>query len=104
MSSMNTVSEIIDKLKAEGYTEDFNLKKSCLECKGNYLQIAPNEFVVDRHFRFEGMSDPGDEAIVYAISSPTHHLKGILVNGYGIYSEEMADEMVKALRVNDATA
>ena len=104
MSTMNTVSEIIDKLKAEGYTEDFNLKESCLECKGNYLQLFPGEFVVDKHYRFEGISDPGDEAVVYAISSPTHNLKGVLVNGYGIYSEKMADEMVKALNENDTTA
>lgn len=104
MSTMNTVSEVIDKLKSEGYTEDFNLKESCLECKGNYLQIFPNEFVVDKYYRFEGISDPGDEAVVYAISSPTYHIKGTLINGYGIYSDKMADEMIKALQVNDASA
>jgi len=44
---MTTMSEVIDNLKKEGYTVDFNLKESCLECHGNYLQIFPDEFVID---------------------------------------------------------
>ncbi|WP_423146015.1 phosphoribosylpyrophosphate synthetase [Rubrolithibacter danxiaensis] len=97
MNTMTTVSEITNKLKQDGYTVDFNLKENCLECHGNYLQIFPGEFIVDKIYRFEGPSDPGDEAIVYAISSNQHHIKGTLVNGYGIYSDEIADEMIKAL-------
>jgi hypothetical protein len=99
MKTMMTVSEAITKFKEEGYIVDFNLKENCLECHGNYLQIFPGEFIIDKHYRFEGLSDPGDEAVVYAISSPTHNIKGILVNGYGIYSENISDEMIKALKV-----
>lgn len=100
MDTMTTVSEVLNKLKKEGYTVDFNLDNNCLVCHGNALQINPDDFVVDRHFRFEGISDPGDEAVVYAISSTKHNVKGTLVNGYGIYSDEMGDEMVKALKEN----
>ena len=98
MDTMTTVSEVLNKLKKEGYTVDFNLNDNCLICHGNALQIYPTEFVVDEHYRFEGISDPGDEAVVYAISSPKHKVKGTLVNGYGVYSERVADDMVKALK------
>jgi hypothetical protein len=98
MKTMMTVSEAITKFKEEGYIVDFNLRENCLECHGNYLQIFPGEFIIDKYYRFEGLSDPGDEAVVYAISSPTHNIKGILVNGYGIYSENVSDEMIKALK------
>ncbi|RYF88919.1 MAG: cupin domain-containing protein [Chitinophagaceae bacterium] len=98
MNTMTTVSEVLNNLKKEGYTEDFNLGVNCLVCDGNRLEIRPEEFVVDRHYRFEGPSDPGDEAIVYAISSEKHNLKGTLVDGYGIYSENESNEIVKALR------
>ncbi|MFC6225281.1 phosphoribosylpyrophosphate synthetase [Hymenobacter artigasi] len=94
---MTTVSEVLNHLKKEGYTVDFNLQDNCLICHGNALQLSPDEFQVDRHYRFEGMSDPGDEAVVYAISSPQHGLKGTLVNGYGISSEAMGAAMVQAL-------
>ncbi len=99
---MTTVSEVLNHLKEEGYTVDFNLRGDCLMGPGDALQLYPNEFLVDKHYRFEGMSDPGDEAVVYAISSPQHGMKGTLVNGYGISSEALSAEMMKALRENPA--
>ncbi len=94
MNTLTTLTEILNKLKAEGYTVDFNLQDNCLVCQGNSLQIDPEDFVVDRHFRFEGNSDPDDQAIVYAISSEKHGLKGVLVNGYGIYSDDRNDRIM----------
>lgn len=104
MDTMTTVSQVLNHLKKEGYSVDFNLNDTCLVCHGNSLQIYPNDFVVDEHYRFEGISDPGDEAIVYAISSPKHNVKGTLVNGYGIYSDEIADGMIKALKEKAANS
>ena len=95
---MTTLSEITTKLKNEGYTEDFNLQDSCLGCGGNMVKMFPDEFVIDQHYRFEGQSDPADGAVVYAISSLKYGLKGILVNGYGMYSDPLTDEMALALR------
>jgi len=97
MNTMTTLSEVLNSLKKEGYTEDFNLGDTCLTCHGNTLQIHPEDFVVDKHYRFEGPTDPGDEAIVYAISSARHNVKGTLVDGYGIYSDAHNNDLVKAL-------
>jgi quercetin dioxygenase-like cupin family protein len=97
MNTMTTVSEVLNKLKERGYTVDFNLSDNCLICQGDSLKIYPEDFKVDKHYRFEGPSDPGDEAIVYAISSAKHQLKGTLVNGYGVSSDAMTHEMIKAL-------
>jgi hypothetical protein len=98
MKDLTTLSEVLNNLKKQGYTIDFNLAENSLVYHGSTIQIYPGEFVVDRHFRFEGMSDPDDEAIVYAISSVKHNLKGVLVNGYGIYSDPISDDMMKALK------
>lgn len=103
MNEMTTLSRVLNVLKERGYTEDFNLTDTCLICHGNSLQVFPEEFVVDKHYRFEGVSDPGDEAIVYAISSTKHDIKGVLVNGYGMYSDKISDEMIKALKETYST-
>ena len=97
LNPMTTVSEVLNILKERGYTVDFNLRGSYLECGGNPLKIFPGEFMIDKHYRFEGPSDPSDEAIVYAISSPKYDIKGVLVNGYGISSDNITAEMIKAL-------
>lgn len=98
MASMTTVTEVLSNLEKEGYTIDFNLMDNSLEYHGNYLQLHPDEFLIDRHYRFEGISDPEDEAVVYAISSLENNLKGILVNGYGISSDPLTEAMVQALK------
>ena len=62
MEPMNMLSEILNKLKKEGYTEDFNLTADGWEGPGNRIRLHPEEFVVDRHYRFEGVPNPDDEA------------------------------------------
>lgn len=92
-----TLIEITDTLRLEGYTEDLNLLHGCLECLGDKLQLSPQEFQVDKFFRLEGETDPGEEVIIYAISSPGKGIKGILVNSYGIYADPIASEMLEKL-------
>lgn len=94
---MTTVSEVLNHLKSKGYVVDFNLDDNCLTCHSNSLKIHPEEFMIDKHYRFEGISDPADEAIVYAISSTKHDIKGTLVHGYGISSDKLTNDMIKAL-------
>ena len=102
MNNLSTLSETLTQLKKEGYTEDFNLRSSCVECPGGAIRIFPDEFIVDKYFRFEGPTDPADEAVVYAISSAMFNLKGTLVNGYGPTSDPATDEMLRALRPEPA--
>jgi hypothetical protein len=98
MENYDTLIEAIQGLKAQGYVEDFNLKAHCLECQNGAFEIHTDEFQIDKFFRFEGFTDPSDQSIIYAISSDKHQLKGTLVNAYGIYSEDMSDEMMEKLR------
>lgn len=75
-----TVSEAINKLKEQGFTIDFNLDENCITC--NAGKFEHDEFEIVDVYRYEGNSDPADEAAVYAIQSASG-LKGILVTGYG---------------------
>ena len=94
-----TLSETLNELRKDGYVDDFNLQQTCLECRGGELKIFPEDFKVDKFYRFEGASNPSDQAIVYAISSDRHQLRGVLVNAYGIYSDPIADELLRKLEM-----
>lgn len=98
MENYETLSEAIAALKKQGYTEDFNLKSNCLECIAGKKTIEPGEFNIDKSFRFDVDEDPSDQAMLYAISSQKHNLKGLLVNGYGVYSDDLTNEMLEKLR------
>lgn len=94
---MTTITEVMNVLEQRGYTEEFSMTENSLTCQSGNLTIFPDEFIVDKQYRFEGMSDPGDEAIVYAISVDKYNLKGILVDGYGVSADKVSKEMITAL-------
>lgn len=92
----DTVSNAIDALRKEGFTVDFNIV-------GDYLvhgneQIQLDDFSIVDVYRYEGDSDPGDEAAVYAIESKGG-VKGVLVTGYGSTSDEVSEAMLEKLKV-----
>lgn len=99
MYNYDTVTEAISGLKKRGYSMDFNIQteKECLICHSDELSLSAHEFQIDEVYRFEGDSDPGDEMIVYAISSDDHGAKGTLVNAYGAYSDGDTAAIVKHL-------
>lgn len=99
MEYYDTLSEAISALQQQGYTEDFNLNQNCIECRNGEYKIFHDEFKVDKYYRFEGQTDPADESILYAVSSDKYGLKGLLVNGYGINSEAITNEMLDTLRM-----
>ena len=99
MIAYDTLSEAVNGLKKRGYTIDFNLDFDCITCDKTPISLKPSEFEITEVYRFEGNSDPADEAVVYAIES-NRGQKGVLVNGYGPSSDAMSSEMAKKLHVH----
>jgi hypothetical protein len=95
----DTVAEAVNGLKQRGYTIDFNLEAGRITCSKTPLSLTPAEFGITEVYRFEGNSDPADEAVVYAIES-RHGQKGVLVNGFGVSADEIGEEMVKKLTIS----
>jgi hypothetical protein len=89
-----TVTEAIDQLKKQGFNLDFNLKGNLLTC--GETDYPDNEFEIVDLYRYEGPSDPADEATVYALASESG-IKGILVSGYGISTDDASTETLKQL-------
>src|SRR5687768_13190663 len=98
MKNYRSLSEATNDLKNRGYEEDLNLKSTCLECPAHKLQLYPQDFTIDEFYRFEGMSNPSDNSIVYAISSKAG-IKGVLVDAYGVYAENLNDAMIRKIKI-----
>ncbi|ESU27150.1 hypothetical protein FLJC2902T_21210 [Flavobacterium limnosediminis JC2902] len=74
-----SVSKALQELKELGFVIDFNINNS--EFKSN-----PHDFEIVHIYRYEGDSNPDDEATVYGIKSKSGK-KGVFVSGYAANSE-----------------
>ncbi len=97
MKNYDTLSEAVNDLVKRGYTSNFNIKRDCLTCVENEINLHPDDFEIDEVHRFEGDTDPGDENVLYAISSDKFKIKGLLVNAFGMYSDSFSGELIEKL-------
>jgi hypothetical protein len=89
-----TITEAIQKLHQQGYLLDFNLENGKLIVDDQ--EYPADEFEIADLYRYEGASDPADEATVYALVSKSG-IKGLLVSGYGVSSDSHSEETLKQL-------
>lgn len=83
MPYMSPLTNRLEASKEKGFTENFEVKSatSMVNC-ATQQEYAPSDVVIVNHYRFEGMSDPGDNNILYELE--THDgAKGTLVTPYG---------------------
>lgn len=99
--SFGTLSETINGLIGLGYKHDFNIQEECLVCHQVDVTLSPEDFQIDKVYRFEGASNPDDQSILYAISSEKFNMKGVLVNGYGISSDEGTSKVIERLQTHN---
>lgn len=88
-----SVSKALQELKELGFVFDFNINNS--EFKSN-----PHDFEIVHIYRYEGDSNPDDEATVYGIRSKSKSdKKGVFVSGYAANSESAAARFLIGLSI-----
>ena len=79
-----TLGQVMEKLRKKGWDKEF-----CYEPKGMYLGekhfYDPPALSIIRTYRFEGESDPSDNAILYIIRTREGRV-GYILDAYGVYS------------------
>jgi hypothetical protein len=95
--TLETMQHAIDRLQNDGYDEDFRATDVGLEAIRAHRIFAPEELSVDEIVRFEGMSDPDDEAILFAVRT-LDGVKGTYTVPFGAAMTIRDSEMVRQLR------
>lgn len=97
---METLTQATNRLGAAGYEAQFLIRGDNVECHSCDCVIGAEQLTVDETVRFEGMSDPGDESVLFALSAECGH-KGTLTVTYGpdVSPEEV--EIVSRLQARD---
>ncbi len=85
---------LLNKMVSDGYDEIYKVTERGLESLHRGRLYTPEQIQVVNFFRFEGMSDPDDNAILYVLETNDGG-KGTLIDGYGIYTEPRIASFMK---------
>ena len=86
-----SVSRALEELKNLDFTVDYNLQEGA-------IMDYPDSYEIVHIYRYEGDSNPDDEAVVYGIKSNTGE-KGVFVAGFSANSESDAARVLRELSI-----
>jgi hypothetical protein len=78
----------LSKVVNDGFKEDFKATSGGLQSLSTDKLYTPDQVRVINFFRFEGFSDPDDNAVLYLLET-SDGLKGTLVDAYGTYADPL---------------
>lgn len=84
---MRSLSYCMDKSAEQGYTANFQVIGLFMHQVDTGLSYSPDQVHIVDYFRFEGQSDPDDNAILYIIET-NDGSKGTIADAYGIYANQ----------------
>ena len=84
-----TVSEALEDLNKKGFIHDFNLQDEIIKKNPHYFEI-------EHIYRYDGDTDPDEEAVVYGIISKSGE-RGVYVAGFSANSESEAATVLAKL-------
>lgn len=90
---MTDLDKCQKKLNEQGFTHQFQATEEGLKDLTTGDVYSPADVKVTDFFRFEGISDPDDMSILYAIQTKDGH-KGTLVDAYGLYADSKVGEFM----------
>jgi hypothetical protein len=94
---MTTMVAILNKLHKDGYTMQLKAEENGIYSMDSGKKFKPRDVEIKHFYRFEGESDPSDNAIVYAIETKTGE-KGTLIDSYGAYSDANIEKFIKEVK------
>ena len=90
-----TVLDAVKLLESQGFEEQIILGQHGLRCVGCDTNHEIDRAEVLRVYRFEGASDPDEQAVVYGLRCPSCGALGTLVSNYGADADPaLADHLV----------
>lgn len=89
-SDMSTLSRVMETLAGYGYDKEFRITEDGCEQVSTGEVFGAHDLLIVRVFRFEGVSDPADMSVLYAVKTSTGET-GYLLDAFGTYSDYDTD-------------
>ncbi len=90
----STVVEALKELNKKGFIHDFNLQDE-------NIKKNPHHYEIEHIYRYEGDTDPDEEAVVYGITCKSGE-RGVYVAGFSANSESEAAQVLNDIGIKSS--
>jgi hypothetical protein len=98
-TEMTDLDRCVQRLAEKGYTDQYRVEKGRLISTKTKKKYKAKDVMAANFFRFEGISDPDDMSILYAIETDDGN-RGTLVDAYGLYADDDTSEFMKEVQIH----
>lgn len=98
---MDTISTVLNKLKLKNQDNEFIIDESG-RLRLNGKSYSKHDIKIIKTYRFEGESDPADQAIIYLILA-YDGIIGYSLDAYGVYTNHRNDgyaDLIQQIAIN----
>lgn len=85
--------EATEDLAKRGFTKNFSVGDNGLLHENNDITYPPTEVKLVEFHRFDGMTNPEDDSIIYALETK-NGAKGTVVDSYGVDGSEITSKFM----------
>lgn len=96
LGAMRNLSYCMDKAIGNGYSANFTVNDRMLQHADSGKAYQPEQVHVVDFYRFEGVSDPEDNSILYIIETNDGR-KGTIADAFGAYADAEVGEFFLAV-------
>lgn len=97
ISAYTGLAQTIQDFRKKGFTANFGFLDHVFTDIEGRRTLAADQLTIVDHRRFEGMSDPDDMSVLYAIESKDG-TKGIVVDAFGTYADPELGNFLESVR------
>lgn len=99
VTNMTDLEKCLDKLESRGFTDQYRVENGRLVSVDSGRKFQPDEVTAVNFYRFEGISNPDDMSILFAIET-SDGSKGTFIDAYGFYADEEAGEFMRKVETH----
>jgi len=86
---MDTLTEVISDLNKKGFTEDLRALNGVIHALKSKKEYSPEDLTIAESYRFEGMTDPSDEMVCFAIKNNQGPVGTLVMSFNAHHSQEL---------------
>ncbi|WP_178988704.1 hypothetical protein [Winogradskyella schleiferi] len=88
--------DYLELYEKKGYTENFRVENGKLIASQEKSKFSPEQVKIVAEHRYEGMSNPSDQSILYVIETD-EDCKGTIINSYGPTANLEVHEFIESI-------